>query len=105
MYVHDGPAAVVATVSQPREVEALDHPVWRPCTHTSRTKTTVKVNYGKVDGESLAILSRLHSIEMYLYGAKFTAVVDHEPLVALYNSHSQELPFRVAKHKIKIRWI
>ena len=41
--------------------------------------------------------------KQYLYGTRFEVVVDHEPLVALYNSHSKELPLRVAKHKNKLR--
>ena len=65
----------------------LDHPVWRPATHTSRTKTTAEMDYGKVDNESLALLLRIHSNKMHLCGTKYTAVVDHEPFVALYNSH------------------
>ena len=105
LYVDDGPAGVAATVAQPHELEAFDHPVWIPITHTSRAKTTAKMNYVKVDGDSLAILSEIHSNNMYLYGAKFTVVDNHEPLVALYDFCCQELLFRVAKPKIKIRWI
>ena len=43
------------------------------------------MNYGKVDGESLAVLSGTHSNKMYLYGTNFTVVVDHETLITLYN--------------------
>ena len=84
-------------------VKGVDHPVWKPVTHTSRSKTKAEMNYGKVDGESLAVLSGIHSNKMYLYGTKFTVVVDHEPLVPMYNGHSISLPFRVAKHKSKLR--
>ena len=41
--------------------------------------------------------------KMYLYGTKFEVIVDHEPLVSLYKSHSRALPVRVAKHKSKLR--
>ena len=40
---------------------------------------------------------------MQLYGTKFTVVVDKEPLVELYNSHSSELRLRTAKHKSKLK--
>ena len=103
IYVDDGPAGVAATVAQSYEVEGIDHPVWRPVMHTSRAKTAAEMNYGKVDGESLAVLTGIHSNKMYLYGTKFTVVVDHEPLVPMYSSHSKSLPFRVAKHKSKLR--
>ena len=52
-------------------------------------KTTTELNYGKVDGESLGGLSCIKEHHMYLYGIKFTCVVDHELLVPLYNSHSR----------------
>ena len=39
---------------------------------------------------------------MYLYGRPFTVLVDHEPLVSMYNMHSREVTNRVAKHKFKL---
>ena len=60
------------------------------------------MDYGKVDNESLALLLRIHSNKMHLCGTKYTAVVDHEPFVALYNSHYWGLPFRIAKNKLKL---
>ena len=39
---------------------------------------------------------------MYLYGIRFTCVVDLEPLVPLYNFHSRELQARVARHRSKL---
>jgi len=103
VYVDDGPAGVAATVAQEYPVKGVDHPVWKPVTYTSCTKTKAEMNYGKVDREFLAVLSGIHSNKMYLYGTKFTVVVDHEPLVPMYNGHSKSLPFRVAKHKSKLR--
>ena len=59
-------------------------------------------NYGKVDGESLGVLSGIKEHRMYLYRTRFTCMVDHQPLVPMYNSHSRELPARVARHKSKL---
>ena len=39
----------------------------------------------------------------YLYGTKFVVIVDHEPLVTLYNSKGSPLSVRVAKHISKLR--
>jgi len=64
VYVDDGPARVAATVAH--TVKDVDHPVWKRITHTSRAKTKAEINYGKVDGESLAVLSGIHSNKMYL---------------------------------------
>ena len=50
----------------------------------------------------MGVLSGIKSNKMYLYGIPFTVIVDHEPLVAMYNSHSREVTTRVAKHKSKL---
>ena len=106
LYCDDGPTGVAATVAQcyqPEEVPGqVDHPVWRPVHYNSRAKIASELNYGKVDGESLAILSGILSNRTYLYGDKFTVITDHQPLVPLYKSHSRDLPVRVAKHKSKL---
>ena len=49
----------------------------------------------------MGVLTGIFSNKMYLYGTKFTVVVDHLPLVPMYKSHSKALPARVAKHKSK----
>ena len=65
-------------------------------------KTEAELQFGKVDGESLGALTGIFS-KMYMYGNKFTVVVDHLPLVPMYKSYSKALPARVAKHKSKRR--
>ena len=66
-------------------------------------KTEAELQYGKVGGESLGVLTAIFSNKIYLYGTKFTVVVDHLPLVPMYKSHSRALPARVVKHKSKRR--
>ena len=103
LYCDDGPHGVAATVAQEYKVDGVDHMVWRPVNYTSRAKTEAEMAYGKVDGESLGVLSGILSNKMYLYGTRFTVVTDHLPIVPMYNSHSKSLPVRVAKHKSKLR--
>ena len=103
VFVDDGPTGLGSTVAQEYTVEEVDHPVWRPVNYTGRAKTEAELHYGKVDGESLGIMSGVLSNTMYLYGTKFDVVVDHLPLVPMYNNHSKSLPARVAKHKSKLR--
>ena len=101
IYCDEGPAGVAATVAQKHKVRGQD--CWRPVNYTSRAKSEAEKNYGKVDGESLGVLSGIMANRMYLYGTKFEVVVDHKPLVSMYSSHSKSLPVRVAKHKSKLR--
>ena len=103
VYCDEGPLGLGATVAQEYRLEGVDHPVWRPVTYSGRAKTEAELQYGKVDGESLGVLTGILSNKMYLYGTKFTVVVDHLPLVPMYKSHSKALPARVAKHKSKLR--
>ena len=103
LYVDHGPDGLGATVAQAHEVDGVDHEVWRPIHYNSRALTKAERNYGKVEGESLGILFGILSNKQYLYGTKFEVVVDHLPLVSLYNSNGRDLPVRVAKHKSKLR--
>ena len=83
LYVDKGPEGVAATVAQNRKVEGLDQEVWQLVHHNSRAKTECEANYGKVDGESLGVLSGILSNRMYLYCTPVTVVGDHQPLVSL----------------------
>ena len=94
VYVDESPVGVASTLAQLHVVN--NEKVWRPVDYTSRTKTTAEKGYGKVEGESLGLVHGILENRMYLYGTKFTVVVDHKPLVALYSSHSRLLPMRVA---------
>ena len=78
---------IAATVTQKYVVEGIDHPVWKAVNRTSRAKNKSEENYGKIDGESLGILSGKKNNQMYLYGIPFTVIVDHESLVSMYNLH------------------
>ena len=74
--------------------------VWRPVDYTNQTKTEKR--YGMVGEESLGLLHGILENKMYLYGTKFTVVVDHKLLVALYSSYSRSLPMRFTRHKAKV---
>ena len=57
VYCDDGPLGLGATVAQEYRVEGLDHPILRPVTYTGRAKTEAELQYGKVDRESLGVLT------------------------------------------------
>ena len=61
LYVDDDPAGLAATVAQLHPIEESDKGAWKPVTHTSRAKTQSELIYGKVDGKSLAVQTRIHS--------------------------------------------
>ena len=91
LYVDHGPEGVASTVVQ------LHGRDWRPVLYTGRSLKDTEKRYSKVEGESLGVLTGIRTNRKYLYGTKFEVVVDHQPLVSLYNRKT-ELPVRVAKH-------
>ena len=102
LYVDHGPGGVAATVAQRYEDEKTGDVVYRPVHHNSRALTETEAKYGKVEGESLAVAFGVKSNRTYLYGSKFEVVVDHKPLVPLYNSVARPSPIRVDRHKSKL---
>ena len=47
--------------------------------HHSRALTKAEMEYGKIEGESLAVLVGVKMKSTYLYGIKFEVVTDHFP--------------------------
>ena len=54
---------------QQRPSEAKGH--WRLVIHTSRALTDAERNYGKTDGESVAIYNGIMRNKTFLYGTDF----------------------------------
>ena len=102
LYVDHGPVGVGATVAQRYDIPGEVRPQWRPVTYNSRTLKSAELGYSKVEGESLAVLSGIMANKQYLYGTKFEVVVDHKPLVPLYNNDRKNGPVRVQRHKSKL---
>ena len=75
---------------------------WRPVNYTGRTKTKTEKKYSKVEGESLGVLTGIKMNKTYVAGTKFEVIVDHEPLVSIYNRGTDNIPERVARHKAKL---
>ena len=80
----------------------METEVWKPVIYTCRTMTEVEKGYRKVEGESLGLLHGILENKMYLYGTRFTVIVDHKPLIDIFLGHWKSLPMRVARHKSKV---
>ena len=93
VYVDKGLEVVSATLAQ-----AHPHPeddkeeAWRPVNYTGRMKTKTEKKYSKVEGESLGVLTGIKMNKTYVAGTKFEVIVDHEPLVSIYNRGTANIP-------------
>ena len=67
LYVDHGPTGVASRVAQ-KYLDSNREIVYCPVHHQSRVLTPTEMNYGKVEGESLAFFSGIKSSKIYLYG-------------------------------------
>ena len=95
LYVDHGPAGLGTVLIQWHEDQKRATGYWRPVIHTSRALNKAEQNYGKTDGESLAILYWIKRHKNFLYGTDFEVVTDHKPLASLYNYPTRPAPTRV----------
>ena len=101
LYTDAGPEGTQATLTQ-----AYEHPregtVWRPVTHTSHSWTEPESRYSQIEKESNGIYWGVMQNKMYLLGTEFEVMVDHHPLLPLYNSEGRPTQARVDRHKTKL---
>ena len=69
----------------------------------SEAWTTVEKAYSQIEKESLGFYSGVVANRMYLLGTKFEAVVDHKPLLPLYNKVTRPKQARVDRHRMSLR--
>ena len=103
VYVDHGPEGVASTVAQGYDVVGQREPQYRPVHHSSRSLTKAEKGYGKVEGESLAVLTGIKTNSRFLYGTEFEIITDHMPLIPLYNNPTRPAPVRVERHRSKLR--
>ena len=101
LYSDGGPEGAQATVAQLYQHER-EGPQWRPVAHTSRAWTETEKRYSQIEKESNALLTGIVTNKMYLLGKEFEAVVDHKPLLPLYNTPRRPKQMRIDRHRMKL---
>ena len=98
-----GPEGVASTLTQGHVIPGQRELQYRAINYHSRSLTKAEKGSGKIEGESLAVLSGIKASSMYLYGIEFEVVNDHMPLIPLYNNPTRPAPVRVERHRSKLR--
>ena len=101
LYTDAGPEGTQATLTQAYE-HLREGTIWRPVTHTSHSWTEPEARYSQIEKESNGILWGVTQNKMYLLGTDFEVMVDHHPLLPLYNSEGRPTQVRVDRHKTKL---
>ena len=89
LYSDGGSEGCQATVAQ-RYNHPSEGTQWRPVAHTARNWTKPEKHYSQIEKESNALMTGIASNRMYLLGQYFKAVVDHKPLLPLYNTEKTQ---------------
>ena len=55
--------------------------------YASRTLTDVECRYSQKGREMLALAWAVEHFHLYVYGAQFTIVTDHKPLLSIFHNH------------------
>ena len=76
-------------------------PQWMPLAHTARAWTDPERRYSQIENESNSLLTGIASNKMYLMGVPIEAVVDHKPLLPLYNNRRRPKQMRIDRHWMK----
>ena len=101
LYTDGGPMGAQATVTQMYHHESAGVQ-WRPVAHTARAWTETEKRYSQIEKESNALYTGMVSNRSYLLGTEFEAVVDHKPLLPLYNNPKRPNQMRVDRHRMKL---
>ena len=80
----------------------------------SRTLNRAERNYSQIDKEALALVWGIRKFNHYLYGRRFTLVIDHQPLTAIFHPEKgipamtaarvQRYALQLAAHDYEIKY-
>lgn len=94
LLVHFDPSlpVLLATDASPYEVGAtLSHRYSdgseRPIQFASQTLSEVQQRYSQIDREALAVVFGVLKLHQFLYGRKFTMIVDNKPMMQILSPH------------------
>ena len=69
--------------------------------YASRVLSDVETRYSQTEKEMLGVVWAVKHFHIYLYGAQFTIVTDHQPLLGIFRSH-KATSVRIDRWKLRL---
>ena len=69
--------------------------------YASRALSDVESRYSQTEREMLAVVWGVEHFHLYVYGAQFSVITDHEPLLGIFKNHRQTSP-RIERWKLRL---
>jgi len=60
--------------------------------YASRALSDVERRYSQTEREMLAVVWGVEHFHLYVYGAQFSVITDHKPLIGIFKNHTQTSP-------------
>ena len=60
--------------------------------YASRALSDVESRYSQTEREMLAVVWGVEHFHLYVYGAQFSVITDHKPLIGIFKNHKQTSP-------------
>ena len=69
----------------------------------SRSLTPVESRYSQTEREALAVVWACEYFHLYIFGAPFTVVTDHKPLIWMFGNPKTNLPSRIERWAMRLQ--
>ena len=69
--------------------------------YASRALSDVESRYSQTESEMLAVVWGVEQFHLYVYGAQFSVITDHKPLIGIFKNHKQTSP-RIERWKLRL---
>ena len=71
--------------------------------YASRSLSPVEQRYSQTERETLACVWACERFHLYVYGAPFTLITDHKPLVHIFNNPKAKPPARLERWNLRLQ--
>ena len=69
--------------------------------YASRALSVVESRYSQKEREMLAMICGVEHFHLYVYGAQFSIIADHKPLIGIFKNH-KENSARIQRWKLRL---